>query len=166
MSAGGEHRDRTTEFSTKASLAKYKLKSAKDMVSVYSPGVPGVESIRVAADDIQFALTSKTSANVDNLVGVETRSFGTIEGRLRTVTESGGIHVVVQDALTHNNVRCFIDEQDTDRFVAAFRKRVVVYGEIRYAKDGHALSIKASDLRVMRDPDKLPKIEEMVGILA
>ena len=50
--------------------------------------------------------------------------------------------------------------------MSAFRKRVSVYGEIRYGRDGHPLSVKASDLRIMRDPEKLPSIEEITGIYA
>ena len=142
------------------------LKSAKEMASIYSPNENALDTIRIASEDGFATVTKNTSAHVDTLIGIERRAFGTVEGRLRTVTESGGIHVVVQDALTHNNVRCFIEEQDTERFIAAFRKRVSVFGEIRYGRDGTPLSIKASDLRVMRESGKLPTIEEMTGIYA
>lgn len=142
------------------------LKSAKEIASVYTPEENALDSICVSDAGGFSAITKNTSAHVDSLIRTEKRAFGTVEGRLRTVTESGGIHVVVQDALTHNKVRCFIEEQDTERFMAAFRKRVSVYGEIRYGQDGVPLSIKASDLRVMRDADKLPTIKEVIGIHA
>lgn len=143
------------------------LKSAKEIASVYTPEENALGTIRIIADDNTYStITKSTSTNVDTLVGTEKRAFGTVEGRLRTVTESGGIHVVVQDALTHANVRCFLEEQDTEHFLAAFRKRVSVFGEIRYGRDGVPISIKASDLRVMREADKLPTIQEMIGIYA
>ena len=143
------------------------LKSAKELSSIYEPTEHALDTIRIVADDKTYsAITKNTSENVDALVGTEKRAFGTVEGRLRTVTESGGIHVVVQDALTRNKIRCFIEEQDTERFIKAFRKRVSVYGEIRYGRDGIPVSIRASDFRVMRDSEKLPTIEDMVGIYA
>ncbi len=143
------------------------LKSAKEMASVYEPTENALDTIRIVADDDTYSsITKNTSSNVDKVVGTEKRAFGTVEGRLRGITESGGIHVVVQDALTQGNIRCFIEEKDIDRFIAAFRKRVSVYGEIRYGRDGVPLSIKASDLRVMGDPGKLPTIQQMIGIYA
>ena len=140
------------------------LKNAKEMASVYSTGSEALNTIRVASDDGYTTVTKNTVEHVDTLVGKDRFAFGTVEGRLRTVTESGGLHVVVQDALTSNNIRCFFEDQDTDRFVAAFKKRVSVYGEIRYGRDGTPVSIKASDLRVMRDENKLPSIQQMIGI--
>jgi hypothetical protein len=142
------------------------LKSAKDMASVYSVENHALDTIRVGSGDGFALVTKSTVEHVDSLVGKERHAFGTVEGRLRTVTESGGIHVVVQDALTSNNIRCFIEEQDTERFIAAFRKRVAVYGDIRYGRDGTPLSIKASDLRIMREEGKLPSIQDMIGIYA
>lgn len=137
------------------------LKSAKEIASVYSPSENALDVIRVSSDGGYASVAKKTSTNVVSLVGNEKRAWGTVEGRLRTVTESGG-----QDASTHNNIRCFIEDTDTDRFVAAFKKRVSVYGEIRYARDGAPLSIKASDIRVMRESTKLPFIDKMIGIYA
>ncbi len=142
------------------------LKNAKEMASIYSPGSEALNTIRVASDDGYAAVTKSTVEHVDTLVGKDRFAFGTVEGRLRTVTESGGLHVVVQDALTSNNIRCFIEDQDTDRFITAFKKRVSVYGEIRYGRDGVPVSIKASDLRVLRDESKLPSIQDMIGIYA
>jgi len=142
------------------------LRNAKEMASVYSPDAKALNTIRVASDDGFASVTQNTVEHVDTLVGKDRYAFGTVEGRLRTVTESGGLHVVVQDALTSNNIRCFFEDPDTDRFVAAFKKRVCVYGEIRYSRDGVPLSIKASDLRVMRDESKLPSIQKMIGIYA
>ena len=142
------------------------LKSAEEIASVYSPSENALDVIRVSSDGGYATMTKKTSTNVVSLVGNEKRAFGTVEGRLRTVTESGGLYVVVQDAPTHNNIRCFIEDTDTDRFVAAFKKRVSVYGGIRYPRDDSPLSIKASDIRVMRESTKLPSIDKMIGIYA
>ena len=143
------------------------LKNAKELSSIYEPKDSALDTIRVLSDGADYAsVTNLTGTNVDSLVGAEKKAFGIVEGRLRTVTESGGIHVVIQDPITHSNIRCFIDEPDTERFIAAFRKRVSVYGEIRYGRDGLPISVKASELRVMRDESELPTVQQIIGIYA
>lgn len=142
------------------------LKHAKEIASVYDPNDQALDTIRVLSDgEAAFATVTKaTSVNVDSLVVRERKSLGTIEGRLRAITESGGIHVVVQDQLSHANVRCYIEENDIEKFVAAFRHRVSVYGEIKYGSDNRPSSIKAMDIRVFRDRVNLPSISDITGI--
>jgi len=143
------------------------LKGAKEMASVYTSEDKALDTIHITSGkDGYTAVTKSTGVHIDALIGAEIHAFGTVEGRLRTVTEAGGLHIVVQDVLTRQNVRCFIEEQEQEKFIAAFKKRVSVYGEIRYGKDGAPLSIKASELRVMREPEKLPSIDAMIGIYA
>jgi len=142
------------------------LKTAKDMASVYSEGKRALHTIRVGASNAFAVVTKNTVEHVDSLVGKERHAFGTIEGKPCIVIEGGGIHMVVQDTLTSNEIRCFIQEQNTDRFIATFWKRVAVYGNICYGRDGTPISVKAGDLRVMRDDGKLPSIQQIIGIYA
>jgi hypothetical protein len=125
-----------------------------------------LDYLSVKSDGLQHHITRKISAHVDALIGSDYKSLGTIEGRLRTVTEAGGVHFVVQDPVTHNSVRCNIGDDDVDRYLAAFRKRVAVYGEIRYRKDGEPVSIAVHDFRVLREGHELPKAKDVKGILA
>jgi len=141
------------------------LRNAKELAEVLDVET-GVDHVSVKADQAALDITRKVSANVDELIGSEYKSLGTVEGRLRTVTEAGGIHFVVQDAVTHNNVRCFFDVERADEYMSAWRKRVAVYGEIRYRKDGVALSITVHKFRVLRESDELPSVRDMRGILA
>lgn len=141
------------------------LRKAKELADVLEVEA-GIDHITVRTNARPYEVTRKISANVDTLIGTEYKSLGTIEGRLRTITEAGALHFVVQDAVTHNSVRCFFEEDDVEKYISAFRKRVAVYGEIRYRKDGEPISISVHDFRVLREASELPKAKDVKGILA
>jgi len=142
------------------------LRKAKDLAEVLDVATGALDHVSVKANSHAQQITRKTSANVDALIGSEYKSLGSIEGRLRTVTEAGGVHFVVQDAVTHNSIRCFFNEDNVEEYIKAFRKRVSVYGEIRYRKDGEPVSISVHDFRVLRESQELPTANDVKGILA
>lgn len=141
------------------------LRKAKELSEVLDVTTGALDKVSVKTDDHAYQVTRKTSANVDVLIGSDYKSLGSIEGRLRTVTEAGGVHFVVQDAITHNNIRCFFNEDNTEEYIKAFRKRVSVYGEIRYRKDGEPVSISVFEFRVLRESHELPTAKDVKGIL-
>jgi hypothetical protein len=142
------------------------LKRAKELADLVDPTTRGVEQIMIRADRSSRRVTRRTSAHVEALIGTEVKALGTIEGRLRTVTEGGGLHIVVQDALTLNNIRCYIKDEQTEELLGAFRRRVAVYGEVRYRKDGQPLSIDVQEFRILKEQHELPKAKDVRGILS
>jgi hypothetical protein len=142
------------------------LKRAKELAETLDTKGGSLQQVTISADSTQKVVTRRMSANVDSLIGVELRALGSIEGRLRAVSEGGGLHFVVQDAVTHNQVRCYIKEEDTEKILAAFRKRVVVYGEISYRRDRQPASIVVERFRVLREEKDLPSAADVRGILA
>ncbi len=125
-----------------------------------------LDHVSIKGDRKATAVTRKIGANVDALIGSDYKSPGTIEGRLRAITEAGGVHFVVQDPITHNNVRCYFEEDSVEEHMKAFRRRVAVYGEIKYRKDGEPVSIAVQEFRVLRESNELPKARDVKGILA
>lgn len=142
------------------------LRKAKELAEVIDAAEGALDRVSVKTDHRTRDVTRSTSAHVDALFGSDYKSLGTIEGRLRTVTEAGGLHFVVQDPITHNNVRCYFKEDEADNYMTAWRKRVAVYGEIRYRKDGEPVSISVQEFRVLRETHELPKARDVKGILA
>lgn len=142
------------------------LRRAKELAEAIEPTGGGLDALRIDGDAHGVEVTRKMSEHVQTLIGVELRALGSIEGRLRTVSEGGGLHFVVQDAVTHNQVRCYIREEDTEKILEAFRKRMVVYGEITYRQDRQPANIRVERFRVLRDKHELPSADEVRGILA
>lgn len=142
------------------------LRKAKDLSEVLDSATGALDHVSVTGDRRAQDVTRKTAAHVDALIGSEIVSLGTIEGRLRAITEAGGVHFVVQDPVTHNSVRCYFAEENADEYMQAWRKRVAVYGEIRYRKDGHPVSIAVQEVRVLKESHELPRAKDVRGILA
>lgn len=141
------------------------LKKAKEMSEALDIVNESLNLISISTNSKPSRLTRKTSQHVDQLIGRERTSLGTIEGKLRTVTEGGGLHFIVHDALTQNGVRCYFEDDRTDEIIAAFRQRVAVYGLIRYRLDGVPVSIRVQEFRTLRDRSKLPSFRDVRGIL-
>lgn len=142
------------------------LKRAKELADIIDPTEGALGSLRIDGAPQGTEITRKVGEHVNTLIGAELRALGSIEGRLRTVSEGGGLHFVVQDAVTHNQVRCYVKDEDIERILAAFRRRVVVYGEILYRQDRQPASITVERFRVLRDKSELPTADEVRGILA
>ncbi|MGE0876592.1 MAG: hypothetical protein AB7O31_18155 [Burkholderiales bacterium] len=142
------------------------LRKAKDLAEVLEPAGGTLDHVSVRSDRKERSVTPKLGAHVDALIGSDYRSLGSIEGRLRAINEAGGVHFVIRDPATNNEVRCYFQEEDADEYMKAWRKRVSVYGEIRYRKDGTPVSVSVREFRVLREAAELPKARDVRGILA
>jgi hypothetical protein len=142
------------------------LRKAKDLADVLDLASGALDHVSVRADQKVRNVTLKLGAHVDALIGSDYRSLGTIEGRLRAITEAGGVHFVIRDPVTNNDIRCYFQEENADEYMKAWRRRVAVYGEIRYRKGGEPVSVTVEEFRVLREVDELPKVKDVRGILA
>jgi hypothetical protein len=126
----------------------------------------GLERIDILIDKEIYSLSKHIAANVDALLGVKNKSFGSIEGILHTLSDRRGKIFVVYDSLNDKGIRCTIDDDEImDKAVEAFGKRVYVYGVISYDKVGNPKNIKAEELRVFKDNKDLPTAMDVCGIL-
>lgn len=126
----------------------------------------GLERIDILIDEERYTLSQHVAENVDTLLGVKYRSFGSIEGMLQTISERGSKRFMVYDSLTDGRVRCNIDDDEImHKATEAFAKRVYVYGAISYDSMGNPKSIKAEELRVFKDNQDLPTADDVCGII-
>jgi len=128
-------------------------------------GTNGLTGIRISVDRKPHNLTTHTVANVDSLLGVYSQAFGSIEGKLSTLSERGGFKFIVYDSLTDKPIRCIITEEMILEATRAFGKRVYVFGMINYDKYGVPKSIKVQELKMFEEEKKLPTAFEICGIL-
>jgi hypothetical protein len=93
--------------------------------------------------------------------------YGTIEGRLETITEgsSGSLQFQIRDAMLKQKVRCFFPENLLAEVFDKFRKRVEVSGVIHYRKNGMPISIDAASVTSLPDDSELPTAGDVRGIL-
>jgi len=93
--------------------------------------------------------------------------YGTIEGRLETITEnnSGALQFQIRDPMWKQRVRCFFPEDLLTDVFDKFRKRVEVSGVIHYRKNGTPISIEAAKVDSLPDDSELPTAGDVRGIL-
>lgn len=143
------------------------LQAAGKLASVRAkPSRQGINVIEIAASTGKpCEVTPKTAQNVSRTVGVQHQAYGSIEGKLQTISERGSFQFVVWDALSDRPVNCFVPEDKFKMAYDAFRKRVSVSGLLQYDREGKPVSIRVDGIRVFRELSELPPIEHFRGIL-
>lgn len=121
--------------------------------------------VRVWVRREPISVTAHSAANVGTILESEHEDYGSIEGRLRTITDRGGVQFVVYEPLWDRPVRCYIPEDLVNQAMEAWRDRVEVYGVIKYRKDGNPISINVDDLVPMIGSAVVPNFRDVHGIL-
>ncbi len=97
----------------------------------------------------------------------EYSDYGTIDGKLQAIQESGGIlKIKIKDPLFPRAIECSLPESMIEEALSTFRRRVEISGLIKYRKNGTPVSINVENIEVMPDDDDLPTAEDVRGILA
>jgi hypothetical protein len=158
-----------SELEDRASLPHHfserAMKGLRDLGAVVGTTVADDTTVRVWARKEPLPITHKSVAHVAQLIASEHEDYGSIEGKLQTVTERGGLQFVVYEPLWDQAVRCYIPERLIDTAMANFRNRVEVYGLIKYRKDGKPLSIHVDDIIAFPPKERIPSFREVRGIL-
>lgn len=141
------------------------LKKVFDLGNIVDLGEEGVDRVRVGIGKTWNELSPASVAYVDELLGVRSNAYGTIEGDLLALNVKGRLKFSVYETLTGKPVTCFFPDEMFSEVVAAIRKRVSAYGMIRYKKNGEAKSIQMEELSVFPPEDELPSFSDMIGIL-
>lgn len=121
--------------------------------------------MRLKTSGTACEITPRITVSVERLMSGSREAFGSVEGRLRTVSDSDGkLQFVVFDDLYNKGVNCFVSEDTEASVIKAFRKRVLVQGMVKSDKDGRPISIRVESIREFREPGELPSIEELYDI--
>lgn len=121
--------------------------------------------VRISINNNQRDVTHRSVGNVDQLLAGVMSAHGSVDGRLQMVTERGGLRFMLYDYLTDQGVRCTFNEEKLSEVTHLFGKRVEVFGEIRYRKDGVPISIKVDHFDPFPEPADLPSANSVRGIL-
>jgi hypothetical protein len=141
------------------------IKSLKELADVVGTTESDDTFIRVWARKEPLKITHKSTAHIAELLASEHEDYGSIEGKLRTVSDKGGLHFIVEEPLRKQTVRCYIPDQLIETAMANFRNRVEVYGRIKYRKDGKAVSIDVDDIVQFPQKASIPSFRDVHGVL-
>lgn len=150
--------ERPKYFSDKA------LEYVQDLASIPEPQ-DGLNKINIIVDKKPHILTHHAVANIDTIMATYGKALGSVEGRLSTISERGGLKIVVYDRLTDKPVRCHIHEDMLEEVTKAFGKRVYIFGMISYGKDKFPKSISVEEIKVFPEKENIPSAQDVLGIL-
>lgn len=141
------------------------LKSLRKLARIAGTGPTDDTQIRIWIGRQSTRVTHRSVQNVGQILEGEYTEYGSLAGRLQTITERGALQFWVTEELSGHPVRCIMPERLSSLAMKAWRKRVEVYGPIKYRRDGLPISLLVHDIETMPDSSEIPSIEEVRGIL-
>jgi len=131
----------------------------------YKNNGESIDKILLSVNNKPQTLDNSIVKNIQDIIGISSQAYGTVEGKLEVVSKRHGLSFVIADRLTDKAVKCvFKDEKLLERVFESWDKRVSVYGLIRYNKRGEIISILVDNFRVLLDKNKLPTSRDVLGI--
>lgn len=141
------------------------LRHLRDLGAVVGLKEGDDTTVRVWRRKEPVGLSHKTVATAVDLLRAEYEDHGSIEGTLEMATVRGSQHFVIYEPVSNRPFRCYVGDDQFEQALSCFRKRVEVYGMIRYRADGSPTSIKVEEIVPFPDPEQLPHFREVRGIL-
>ena len=85
---------------------------------------------------------------------------------LRTITSENddSIKFYVYDPLNDTKIACLVTEEEEQKILSYFKRRVVVDGLVQYGRDGFPHSITAERVSPLPGFENLPPVERYKGI--
>jgi hypothetical protein len=121
--------------------------------------------VRLWTKKIPAAISRHIALNVLGALAEEFEDHGSLDGRLQTVSERGAMRFIVYDTLTDRGIPCYVSEDKLRDALGNFQKRVEVYGQIRYRKDGSPVSIRVEEIVPFPPASEVPDFRSVYGIL-
>ncbi len=159
IEAIGKRTRRPAHFSDTA------LKKLSELGSITGLGDEGIERLSLDIGKKRCELSPASVSYVDEILGTETSSHGTIEGQLLALKIKGRLNFSVWEHLTGKEIKCFFPDEMFDDVIAAVRSRIAVYGLVRYRKNGEPASVEIEHINIFPEENELPTFSDMIGIL-
>lgn len=115
------------------------------------------EEVRISSDSL--------IANINEVLGCKYEAYGSLEGKLQTISSRAGLNFILYEALTDKPVKCLLKDDLLTLALKSFNKRVYVFGNLKYNSNSDPVSISVQELYVFPDDDEVPTFGEMQGLL-
>ncbi|MCJ7509957.1 MAG: hypothetical protein MUP14_03605 [Dehalococcoidia bacterium] len=127
-------------------------------------GREGAAGITVTHLSQTVEVSARASANIDQLMRVQQRSIGSVEGKLETISIHGRARFVVYHGLTRKAVTCKFDPgRWLNKVKDALGHRVNVSGMVHYNAKSEPLRVELEEIRILREKGELPSTAEISG---
>ena len=124
----------------------------------------GIRSIEFATMDGKAAAPSmRLAEHIDALLPRKRVGFGSVRGRLETLSQHKGTSFRVWDA-SGQSVLCSLPPELLPEAALHFGERVVAHGEVQYGDEGLPEKVKVQQVRWIKEPRDLPGFRDLEGI--
>lgn len=121
--------------------------------------------INVWGEQAAVPITRRLAENVIEVLGEAYSDHGSVEGRLRTVSEAGGFRIVLYEPVFGRSIRCDVPTRLMPRALELFSHRVEVYGIVSYRRNGAVARVSVEEIVPLPTERDLPSYEDVRGIL-
>jgi hypothetical protein len=92
-------------------------------------------------------------------------AFGSIEGKIVSLSAKHGYVCVIDDPLGRREITGYLQTDEAQKkALEGYTKRVLASGLIHYAKEGHAVNITVDTIRIFPPDSELPSLAEVQEI--
>jgi hypothetical protein len=140
------------------------LEAVEKLSSISQTGT----ALKVFVPDEEAAQVELGQQTIKRVKELEARArvyvdYGTIEGRLETISVHNGNSFVVWEAMTNNRIECRITPEQLEEAKQLLGKRVAISGRLRY-RNHKPISMEVESIKVLRERAELPQPETMKPI--
>ena len=89
--------------------------------------------------------------------------YGTVEGKLDTLSARGGVHFTIYEPIWDKGVNCSVPSDLVDTMQKMWRQRIAAHGMVHYDAEGRPMSIRAEEVELF-PYDETP-LKEFRGLL-
>lgn len=140
------------------------IRAAKNLAALVDSR--DIRSIFLKDGDLPEEISPNVLEVADSILSGEThQAFGSLEGKIDSLSDKHGFSCSIYVPQLGREVVCYFSKDDIqEEAIKGFRKRVLVGGLIRYAKEGHPTSVVVDTVRIFPEESELPTIEEVQSL--
>lgn len=141
------------------------LKRLRDLGRIAGTSEHDDTRIRVWAERNPIQVTHRSVVHVSEIVEGELEDHGSVEGKLQILSDRQQPHFVIYERLWDRAIRCYVPDDLLEIALGNFRKRVEVYGMVKYRRDGKPVSVTVESIDPIAPPAGTPDFHSVRGIL-
>lgn len=125
-----------------------------------------VQSISIQNGGDKEDVPNNIVSIVDEILEGQPRTaFGSVEGKIVSLSAKHGYICTVDDPIQRREITCYLQSDQAQKTaIDGYTKRVLAKGLIHYAKEGHAVSITVDEIRIFAPDSEVPTLAEIQEI--
>lgn len=144
-------------------FSDYALRKTNELASLVKGGI---DSFDVKWKQQTTRLSSQSSDHIRSLLRTAYKSWGSVDGVLREISERATRKFLLYDDVTDKYIRCHFSADLLPSVLSEFGKRITAFGLISYRSDATIKSITVDHFTRFPESQAIPGFSEIYGLLS